>query len=90
MVKASGVVIAPHMEDLHQSFVCAGNRFVLEDAMKLAFVRPVFLELSPIDDLYRSRCAQRTARQPHLSISATAYTANERVIWNCGWSARGR
>src|SRR5262245_34885519 len=73
-------VVAPYMQDMHQTIRRARYRLVALDACELAFVRSVTVELLAPDDLYRARRAHDVPRQPDLSVGAAPNRAAEGVI----------
>ena len=87
VVKAA--VVAADVENVHLAVVQAGNGFEPPDAFKLALERPAAPEGVPINNFNRAKGARGAARQPNVAVTAVADPAEQLVIRNGGWTARG-
>src|SRR5437879_4728103 len=72
VIKISGAVIAPDVQDIHLAFMQTRNRLELLDAFKLPIVRPIVLEPVPVNHFNGPVVAQYVSRQPHFAVAAAA------------------
>ena len=86
VIKISGAVIPPDVQDVHLAFVQTRNRLKLLNTFKLAVVRPVVLEPVSVNHFDGAEFAQHITRQPHFAVAAAADAAQQFVVWNgrCG------
>ena len=77
-------LVPPHLEDVHQSVVGAGNGLESLDARELPLKRPGAAERVAPHGFDRAECAENIARQPHFTIAAPPDGAKNLVIGNAG------
>jgi hypothetical protein len=82
VVEIGGGVIAPNLQNVHQTVVGAGDGFELLQSSELALEMLDALEGLAVDDLHRAQSPDGTARQPDFAIAPLADTADQLVIVN--------
>ena len=86
------VLTPPDLENMHQSWMRAGDRFEILDAGELALEWAAVVEGTSVDYFHGAVNAEDVAREPDLAIAALADATDKRVIGDeDGWGiARGR
>src|SRR5262249_6617350 len=75
-------VVAPDLEEVHEAFMAAGDRFILLDPGKLALEGTVVVELGTMNQLDCAVGPQGAARQPYLAVSSGGDGTYQGVLGN--------
>ena len=71
-----------HVQDVHQSGMIPGDRFILQDSLELALKAPLILKVVVPDSLDRPQRTSHPPGKPYLSIGASADLPQNLMIWN--------
>ena len=82
IVKRGILVVPPHVQDVDQPRMVAGDGFILQDAFKLTVERALILKILTPDDFHGAPRPGQGPGQPDLPVCAAAYLAHDLVVRN--------
>jgi hypothetical protein len=80
VVETTGGVVAPDLEDIHESFVRTGDRLELLNAFELALERVVVIEAGAMHHFDGAKRAEGAAGQPDFAVAPGADAVEEFMI----------